>query len=191
MPGADYSIAVTGDFAFGERYALIRDLPHNCYLVEDRSGDVVALVPLSANRETVIGQGRFRITIARLRRGWRLEASRAGFRAPVATARPTRWPGRYRLWCDPGLRYGLRRSRLGGNWKLRAGLRRVALIRMTGGLGAIDDRRSQRQLRRNIGSLVTRSGPADPVPQLGLLLTLALETVRADGAASGAPSVEY
>lgn len=191
MLAGDYPIAVTGDFASGERYALVRDLTHNCYLVEDRSGDVVALVPLSANRDTVISQGRFRIASAQLRRSWRVEASRAGFRAPVATARPTRWPRRYRLWCDPGRRYGLRRSRLGGTWKLRAGLRRVALIRLTGGLGAVDERQSERQPRRKIGSLVTLSASANPAPQLGLLLTLALETVRADGATSGAPSVGY
>ena len=191
MLAGELSITVTGDFASGEHYFLIRDLIHNCYVVEDRSGQVVALVPLSGNRDILLSQGRFRITLAPVRRSWRLEASRSGFRAPVVTARPSRLRRRYRLWCDPGRRYGLRRSRLGGSWKLRAGLRRVAVIRMTGELGAIDERRSERRPRRQIGSLVTRSARADPGPRLGLLLTLALETVRADGATPRTPLAEY
>ena len=191
MLAGDDSISVTGDFVCGERYELIRDLTHNCYLVEDPVGDVVALVPLSGGRDVVTSQGRFRIAIQHHRGQWRVEASLPGFRAPLGAARPSSWPRTYRVRCSSGPRYRLRQALLGGAWKLRAGRRRVAIIRTNGGFDPVDPVQSQRRPRRKVGSLETRSASEAPAPQFGLILALALETVRAHGARRKVPSAGY
>ena len=96
----DLEPALTGDFNSGQRFAVLRDVPGDYYLVQDALGRAVASLPLQRG-EIRTRAGRWRIGAERQRHGWAVVAHAAWDGGVVARASPSWRFAAYRLWFSP------------------------------------------------------------------------------------------
>jgi hypothetical protein len=171
-------VSPTGDFAYGKRFDIIRELPNERYVVADEADRPVAFLPWGVGGEVRARAASWTIAVERRKLSWAIVAYSV-HGAEVGGAAQKLVPNAYKLWLRPDELLTLTKNPIRRRWKLSTGHRApLARFDIKRGYGQSPNI-SRNRPRMNVGSVETADYKLETT-NLVLPIVLALEMIKAE-----------